>query len=106
VRIEILRQQADVIAARQQLLEARAGGVASPDHRERIDVPERADIEGIAWLAEIVGVAVTHDVAIDDQLALDGRKRREEARIAGVDESELGQQQRGRVNLAGAVERN
>src|SRR5690606_31752338 len=50
---QVLRQQAQVVAARQDLVEHRARLVLAADGGQRVDVPEGADDEAGLGLAEI-----------------------------------------------------
>src|SRR5262245_63603529 len=57
-RLDVLREQAVLVAARDQRLEQRARLLRAPERRQRVDVPEGAYRERVLGHAEIVGLAV------------------------------------------------
>ena len=63
----------------------------------QVDVPEGADVERGAGHAEVVGGRVSAQVVAAAKRLLHAGHRRAEARIARVDEADLGHQQQARV---------
>src|SRR5690606_8365560 len=69
---------------------------------ERLGPPEAADREAAGGLAEVVEVAVTqHEAAVDEPLLV-GLQRRDEPRVARVDQPDRRQQQVRRVGVLAA----
>src|SRR5262249_25715203 len=104
-RIDVLREQAELRAARQQRLELLARLLDFARHRERVDVPERTHRESRLRPTEVVLVAIPVEPLAVLELAFDELERRCEARVVRRDETELRQQQRRRVDVFAAVAR-
>ena len=55
--VEVLGEEAGAVSPRQHVLEQLARLLAAAEGVERVDVPERADVEGRVREAEVVGAA-------------------------------------------------
>jgi hypothetical protein len=104
--IDVLRQQAEVIAVAEDMLEQGPRLVASADCDQRIDVPERADREGGRRHAEIVRCGVAQEMIAAPQDPLDRVDRAEEAGITGRDESDLLHQEQAGIDVIAAESGN
>jgi hypothetical protein len=72
------------------------------DPRQRVDAPERADVEGTLGSAEIVfGLVAAHVGSVAKRL-LESEQRALEARVVWRQEADLAHQQDARVELAAA----
>src|SRR5690606_27301108 len=72
-RIEVFREQAEARSAAQHVLEQLPRLIGAPDRRKGVDVPERADVESVLGLAEIVGGTVAEHVLAAPQVLLNSR---------------------------------
>src|SRR5213076_2002203 len=95
--VDVLCQEAMAIAAGEYVLEQVTRFLPSPECRERVDVPERADEERVLRLPEIVGLDVAEDEVPAAQLALDGAHRAGEPGVVFRQKPELAQAQQARV---------
>src|SRR4249919_1126302 len=99
---EVLGQQAQRIAAREQALEHPARFLQAPYRSERVDVPEGADGEAGFRNAEVIRCDVAEQCIAMQQLATDGFDGGDEARIVRGDETQVGQQQQRSVEPVSA----
>src|SRR6185503_5886425 len=90
-RLYVLGEQAQRIAPLEQAREALAGLVETPRRGECVDVPERANGEGVLRPTEIVGMLVAEQQVAGAQLLLDAFQRLQESRIGGRQQTELRQ---------------
>src|SRR5258708_19172572 len=101
-RIDVLGQKAVTIAAGEYPREQRAGLLLAPQRGERVDVPERADHEGVFRDAEVVRLAVAKQELPAAQVLLDRSNGGREARVVGPQEIELVQEEQARVHVFAA----
>jgi hypothetical protein len=105
--IELLGQKTDVVAARHEPLE-KSPRLRVPSLQDVvIDEPEAAHQECAfarrKTVASVFGFVPEHELAVYDQLLLDGVERALCARIHGRQEADDGKQQQTRIQLFGAV---
>ena len=90
-RIDLLRQQADVIAARQQPIEQLAGVLVPTLQDVIVDQPEAAGEKSALArrqpVRRIIGVVAEHEFVVYQQPPLDGAHRPAHERIIGVKKS-------------------
>src|ERR1700734_2805851 len=79
----LLREQAQVVAVGEHLLEDAPGLVRAAGPGQGLDVPERAEAEGALAVGDAVvaGDGVPVDQAVGDQLVADPLQRGQEARV-------------------------
>src|SRR5690606_8650644 len=95
----VLAEQARMGAAAEHLLEDDARLLDPAVQRQRLDVPEGAEVEGGLRLAEVVRVDVAEQIGAALQVALDRLEGLHLARIAGVEEAQVGHLQQGGVQF-------
>ena len=100
--MDVLRQQPEMIAARQHALEHLARLVATADLRQRVDVPEVAGEKRRLGSAEIVGDGVAHDAPVAHQFAPDRFAGAAEPRVFGRQQAEFGEQENAGVEVGRA----
>src|SRR6056297_438510 len=98
-RVYVLGEHAQRIPAAQHVLVEFPSLFLPADGRERVDVPEGADVERVFRLAEVVGGGVTERVMPAAELLLDGVHGADEARVVGLQETEVVHHQQARVHL-------
>src|SRR6266581_7914383 len=98
-RVDMLREQTVAVAAAEYALEQSAGLVLASQRRQRVDVPERADHEGVLRNPEVVRHAVTEEELPAAQVVLDRVDRGREARVVGAQKIELVKQQKAGVQV-------
>src|SRR5690606_2734360 len=103
VERQVLGQQAQVVPARQDLVEHRPRLVLATDGGQRVDVPEGADDEAGFGRTEVVGRDVAEQAVAALELAADGLDGGDEARVARLDEAQVGEQQQRGVQAFAAV---
>ena len=88
-----------MVAPLQHLLEQRARAGPLPHRRERVDVPEGADVERVPGLAEVILGRVPEHVPAAKKARLDGLHGAFESRIPGIVKSEVRNEEEGRVHV-------
>src|SRR5207249_5749903 len=101
-RVDVLREQTVAVAAGEYALEEGAGLVLASQRRQRVDVPEGADDEGVLRNSEVILHAVAEDELAAPQLPLDRLDRRGKARVVGAQEIELVKEEQARVQVLAA----
>src|SRR2546425_9959461 len=101
-RVDMLREQTVAVAAGEYALEQSARLVLPSQRRQRVDIPEGADHEGVLRNAEVVRNAVAEQVLAAPQLPFDRLDRRGEARVVGAQEIELVKEEQARVQVLAA----
>src|SRR5947209_11212495 len=91
--MDVLRQQAEAVAARQHVNEELSRLRSASERGERVDVPELANEEGGLGQAEVVLGGVAHDEAVAPELLADDRAGAHEPLVAGRQQAEVGQKQ-------------
>ena len=105
-RVELLRQQPDVVDQAHQPVEQREGVVGAAGGGVRRDQPEGARHERVFVATHSVhpGLGpVTQQQAIAQEVVLDRFDGPQHPRIVAVDEADVPQHQQGRVDLGGVV---
>src|SRR6185437_7716923 len=102
LRVEVFRQKAQRAAAGQQALEHLARFVPAADRRQRIDEPERANVESGTRAPEIVLCRVARQMSVAPQLAPDRIDRADEALIVGRKKADLVKQQQAGIDILAA----
>src|SRR5258708_25154965 len=101
-RVDVLREQTVAVAAGEYAFEQGAGLVLASQRRQRVDIPEGADHEGVLRNAEVVRHAVAKEELPAAQLLLDRVDRGREARVVGAQEIELVEEEQARVQVFAA----
>src|SRR5690606_28989362 len=101
-RIHVLGQETERGPVREHVTEELARFVPAAYGRERIDVPERADVECGLGEPEVVGVDVAEHVRAGLQLRFARGERRKEARIVRPDELQIRKRQQARIERVAA----
>lgn len=65
--VQVFRQEAQVIGVPEHVLEQLLRLVFTSESTELIDVPERADVEGRARLAEVIGGVVAEAIGAPER---------------------------------------
>src|SRR5262249_49092498 len=99
VVVAILREQPRIGAPRQHLFKERARFVLAANERQRLDVPERAEVERRLRRAEIVLLGIAQQILAAAQVLLERFERREETLVVRRDEARVHELQQARIHL-------